>query len=70
MVCIAIPFIMYKLIVNGVNDSGERLIEMCSVCGMAIHILIREGFISTCGGGTVEEEMNCLDKSMPGKDEW
>ena len=36
VVCIAIPFIIYKFIVNGVNDSGERLIEMGSVCGMAV----------------------------------
>ena len=34
--CIAIPGIIGEFGVNGVNDSGERMVEMCSECGMSV----------------------------------
>ena len=34
--CIAIPGIIGEFGVDGVNDSGERMVEMCSECGMAV----------------------------------
>ena len=34
--CVAIPGIIGEFGVNGVNDSGERMIEMCSECDMAV----------------------------------